>query len=46
LWDLRALVVEMSEKSHWLNASFQGVSISVFLQHRYLLDVAGSACAT
>lgn len=44
--DPRAYVVGLSERTPWLNASFASATRSTFLQHRYMLDIAGSTCAT
>jgi hypothetical protein len=44
--DPRGHVVKLSETAPWLNASFEKVPPSVFLQHRYLLDLCGVACTT
>lgn len=44
--DPRGHVVKLAETVSFLNASFDQVPRSVFLDHRYLLDIGGSACTT
>jgi hypothetical protein len=44
--DPRADLVELSARTWWLNASYSPTPRSTFLDHRYLLDVGGSACVT
>jgi hypothetical protein len=39
-------IVELAERTWWINASYSGLPRSVFLDYRYLLDVGGSACVT
>jgi hypothetical protein len=42
----RADLVELSAHKWWLNASYSPTPRSAFLEHRYLIDVGGSACVT
>jgi hypothetical protein len=44
--DPRADLVALSARALWLNASHASTPRSTFLDHRYLLDVGGSACVT
>jgi hypothetical protein len=44
--DPRADLAELSKHKGWLNASHAPTPRSEFLDHRYLLDVGGSACVT
>jgi len=44
--DPRGFIVKLSKTIPWLNASYEHAPRSVFLQHRYLLEVGGSACTT